>query len=213
VAYLTFDSLERHNVTMQESLSTMGRQMWENIKHLFNTDNWTSTDDAYANYLKSKRRYFDENFSISPRLKAKLVQWCRNIPGAVCMPAGQFNQMLNASTTENRQVRSGYYDANSGFGFSTTRNVEDRERNEYTLHMKARDSNARNQYTHATCNYLLDAGGGKAYLLFFTFDDEEIDVCQVLVQNRYSSGGKAAGYDFVRLPQWGSVSKAEYAKG
>ncbi len=213
MAYLTFGSLERNNAVMQESIATMGRQLWDGIKHLFNSDNWTSTDDSYANYLKEKRKYFNERFSISPKLKAKLVQWCKAVPGAVCMSASSLSQMMNASNINQRKVSTGYYDPDTGIGFGTTRTVEDRERNEYTLHMKARENNARNQYTHATCSYTLDAGGGKAYLLFFTFDDEEIDVCQVLTQNRYSSGGKAAGYDFVRLPQWGSVSREEYAKG
>lgn len=191
----------------------MGRQLWDGIKHMFNSDNWMSADDSYANYLKAKRRYFDQHFSISPKLKAKLVQWCRSIPGAVCMSASSFNQMLNASNTNQRKLYSGYHDPDTGLGFGTSTTVEDRERNEYTLQRKARENNARNSITHATCNYLLDAGGGKAYLLFFTFDDEEIDVCQVLTQNQYSSGGKAAGYDFVRLPQWGSVSREEYMKG
>jgi hypothetical protein len=213
MAYLTFDSLENRNTVMQESIATMGRQLWDGIKHMFNTDNWMSNDDAYANYLKDKRKYFNECFSLSPKLKAKLVQWCKAVPGVVMMSPSQFGQMMNGSNVESRKVTIGSYDSNSGFGVSSTRTVDHRERNEYSLHMKARENNVRNQFTHATCSYILDAGGGKAFLLFFTFDHEEIDVCQVLTQNKYSTGGKAVGYDFVRLPQWESVSREEYTKG
>lgn len=211
MAYLTFDALEQHNAVVQESIATMGRQLWDGIKQAFNMENWTSNDANNANYLKAKRKYFNELFTITPKLKAKLLQWVKNIPGALALPPGELSQMLSASNVEQRQRYTHYHVPDSGYSYGTSQTYDAHERNELTLQRKARVNNARNSVTYATCSYILDAGG-KAYLLMFTFDSDGIDVCQVLTQNKYSSGGMSAGYDFAKVPQWSSVSKEEYMK-
>lgn len=203
--YLVFDSLKEHNATLQESIETMGRQLWDGIKMAFSAENWTSNDANNANYLRNKRRYFNELFEIGPKLKAKLLSWVKAIPGAVAMPPGELSQMLSATNTEKNY--HSHYDQNGGYGYS----YDTHERNELTLQRKARVNNARNSITYATCSYILN-DGSKAYLLFFTFDSDGIDVCQVLTQNKYSQGGMSSGFDFARVPQWNSVSKDEYMK-
>ena len=208
---ISFDSLPRRKEALNETLSTMGRQLWDNIKHCFNTENWTSNDANNANYLKAKRKYFDELFSLSPGLKAKLIQWCRKVPGVLAVSPSEMEQMLSATNTQKRQIGSTYIDPKSGVYYNTQNEYEDHERNELTLQRKARANNARNSLTYSTCSYVLN-DGGKAYLLFFTFDSDGIDICQVAAKNKYSSGGMQAGIDFVRLPQWNGVRKEEYMK-
>lgn len=211
MAYLTFGSYASRKQVVQESISTMGRQLWDGIKMAFNSENWTSNDANNANYLKNKRRYFDELFTIGPKLKAKLVSWVKGVPGALALPPGELSQLLSATNTEQRQSSSYYYDANAGYGYGSTDTYDAHERNELTLQRKARVNNARNSLTYSTCSYTLH-DGNKAYLLFFTFDSDGIDVCQVLTRNKYSQGGMSSGLDFTRLPQWNSVSKSEYMK-
>ena len=208
---ITFDSLQPRKDAINESLSTMGRQIWDNIKHVFNTENWTSNDADNANYLKAKRKYFDELYTITPSLKAKLVQWCRKVPGILALSPSEMNQMLSATNNEQRTQNTTYVDPHSGAYYNNTSTYDYHERNELTMQRKARVNNARNSMTYSTCSYVLH-DGNKAYLLFFTFDSDGIDVCQVATHNKYSSGGMQAGIDFVRLPQWNGVQKSEYTK-
>ena len=200
--YIVFSPPPKPTV-QQESVSTMGRQLWDGIKHCFHGENWTDNDANNANYLKSKRKYFDELFTLSPALKNKLVSWCKQVPDAVCMSPSALNKHLSASNTQHQT----YYDPNYG-----GRSVDMVMRTELAMQQKARVTNGRNSLTYATCSYILDAGKNQAYLLFFTFDSDGIDVCQVLTKNEYATGGRVSGFDFVKLPQWNSVPASEYKK-
>lgn len=205
-AYIKFDAYYKDRVAVSESIATMGRQLWDGIKHTFNTENWVDSDANNANYLAAKRKYFDELFTISPKLQSKLVSWIKQIPGVVALPPGDMNQMLKAQNVEQRS----YVTTNQHLGTIGT-SYDYRERNELSLQRKARSTNTRNRFSYATCSYVLN-DGGKAYLLFFTFDSDGIDSCQVLCSNKYASGGMAANFTFEKVPQWNSVSKNEYMK-
>ena len=114
--------------------------------------------------------------------------------------------MLKAQNVEQRS-----YTTTMSGGNVIGSSYDYRERNELSLQRKARSTNSRNRWTYATCSYILH-DGNKAYLLFFTFDSDGIDGCQVLCSNKYASGGTAANFTFEKVPQWNSVSKNEYMK-
>ena len=206
MAYLKFDYYTDRKTTLAESLATLGRQLWDDIKLNFSAENWTDNDAMNANYLKNKRKYFDELFTISPKLKAKLVSWVKQIPGVLSLPKGEMSQLLSATNSEQRTSINTTSD-----GYTYGRTYDHHERNELTLQRKARINNGRNSLSYSTCSYILE-DGGKAYLLFFTFDSDGIETCQVLTQNKYSRGGLGSGMDFAKVPQWGGVRKDEYMK-
>jgi hypothetical protein len=210
-AIISFDSLPEQKQIMNETLSTMGRQLWDGFKEIFKGENWTSNDASFENYLKAKRKYFNELYTIKPPLKKKLIGWINQTPGAFCVSPSEMSQLLSANNTKKVQQTAGYHDPTTGAVATTTHEYEVSERNEYTLHMKARANNARNSLTYCSVPYVIH-DGNKAYLVVFTFDSDGIDVCQVATKNKYAKGGMSEGISFVRLPQWQGVQKSEYEK-
>ena len=79
MSYLTFDNIGKKSYN--ESLATMGRQMADGLKQIFDTDTWTSERIRDLNYLKAKKTYFDSMYKIDGELKRKLIGWIKKIPG------------------------------------------------------------------------------------------------------------------------------------
>ena len=197
MAYLSFNKLR-----LNESIGTMLTQLGQGIKHLFNTDNWTSNRAACNNYLNAKRDYFDEIFVITPRLKDLLIKWIKKIPGSFYLKPNEMDQFLG--TLEGYQAISNDPNGRTRVdGVNVTK--------EYGLQLKARDSNAKNSITNATCTYKLQ-DGNKCYLLFFTFDSDDISVAQVLTKNKYGNTMLANGFDIVEIPEWAGVNPKEYIR-
>ena len=177
-------------------------QLGQGIKHLFNTDNWTSNRSACNNYLNAKREYFDELFVITPRLKDLLIKWIKKIPGAFYLKPNEMDQFLGTLEGQHSITSDSY-----GNTYSQDVNIT----KEYGLQLKARDTNMKNSFTNATCTYKLQ-DGNKCYLLFFTFDSDDISVAQVLTKNKYGNTMLANGFDIVEIPEWAGVNPKEYVR-
>ena len=197
MAYLTFNKFP-----VNESIGTMLTQLGQGIKHLFNTDNWTSNRAACNNYLNAKREYFDELFVITPRLKDLLLKWIKKIPGAFYLKPNEMDQFLGTLEGQHSITSDGY-----GNTYSQDVNIT----KEYGLQLKARDTNMKNRITNTTCTYKLQ-DGNKCYLLFFTFDSDDISVAQVLTKNKYGNTMLANGFDIVEIPEWAGVNPKEYVR-
>lgn len=205
---IKWDSLNE-STTVNESISTMGRQLWDSIKNSFDTESWASDKHASQKYLNSKRKYFNELFTITPQLKKKMLTWCSQVPGAMCMNKTEIYQLTNAMDTEKH---TGYTYANygHGMGYAHSYDYETSQTKELTLQRKARSSNGVNSVTNATCSYILDAGNNKGYLLYITFDSDEIKRVQVVCKNKYSKGGNGEGLDIEEVRQFRTVNPNEY---
>ena len=201
MSYMKFDSLTPVN----ETVSTMLVQLGQNIKQLFNTDNYTSARKNFQNYLNAKKDYFDEMFVITPRLQSMLLKWIKKIPGAFSIPANEVDQFLNVLEVD-KEVSGGTYD-----GYGAVNSYDVVYTKEYILHNKATATNNKNSFTNATCTYLLK-DGNKCYVLFFTFDSDDISVAQVLTKNKYANTTLANGFDIVEIPEWSGVDPREYIR-
>jgi hypothetical protein len=199
------------NLVLDESVSTMARQFWDTLKLNFDSEAWFSDKYASEQYLKAKRKYFNELFVFNEPFKKKVAAWCSRVPGAVAMNKRELYEMMSANDEEKHNGYTHYQDKN-GYGYGSSYEYTTNQRKEETLHMKARASNGFNSTTNATCSYVLDAGGGKAYLLFITFDSDEIKRVQVMTRNRYSKGGNAEGFDFEEVRDFRSVNPSEYRR-
>jgi hypothetical protein len=207
---IKWDSL-KEDTAINESLATMGRQLWDSIKNTFDTESWCSDRHAYQQYMASKRKYFNELFTISDQLKKKMVMWCSQVPGALALSKGELHQMMNAMDTE-KHTSYNTYNYGNGYSGSYAHDYETSQTKEVTLQRKARTNNGVNSITNATCSYILDAGNNKAYLLYITFDSDEIKRVQVVCKNKYSKGGSGEGLDIEELRQFRTVNPAEYRK-
>lgn len=186
------------NKIIHESLKTFGKQSLYALSTIIDPDTYLDDDASWDKYMRNKREQFDENFIIKPSLKNKLVSWVKKIPNILLLSRNEMDRFLSASNTDKRATDTGSYDYY--------------ERNEVSAQKKARISNGYNGITNATCSYRLDVGGGKEALLLFTFDSDEIKVCQTIVRNDYSSGGLLSGMQAVKIPEWNSVAREEYLK-
>ena len=198
--------LLRHRIgeePINESAGTMFRQIYDSIKFLFDSDNWTSTEAGNSNYLSAKRKYFDSMYEITPKLKNKLLSWINKIPDVVWIPTKDLERYLKTIDRE-REV----YGDRHGTETYDTYNTR-----ELSLQQQARVTNRRNSITFCTCVYPLD-NKGKSCLLFFTFDSNLIATCQILVNNKYNNGnGKIGHCEIIRIPEFeDSVDKNEYTK-
>lgn len=202
MAYLTFNSMQK---PYNESLATMGRQMVDGVKQLFDTDTWTSERRRDTKYLENKKTYFDSMYKIDGELKRKLIAWIKKIPGVFYLPEEEMHQFLHSM--DQHQETSGYYNDGSG-GMSTYTVTQTKI---LALQRKARTTNRMNSITNATCVYPLKVDN-KQCVLFFTFDSNKIHTAQVLTQNKYSKGMTTEGFDVVEIPEFDNVQKSEYTK-
>ena len=209
MAYLQCSNMNR-TTAIDESLYTMGAQFIHGLKRIFDVDSYFDNDRAWAKYMERKREHFNAHHTITPALKAKLQTWVRQIPGALIVSKGELDQFMNATNTEQRQ-QTNYIPVGDTY-IPVTSTYDYEERNEVSAQRRARASNAYNRFTNATCSYRLEMGGGKQALLFFTFDDEKIKQCQVICSNQYSKGGMNSKISAVKIPQWSTVRREEYAK-
>ncbi len=196
---------------LQESMSTMGRQLWDGIKGLF----------GGPSAFTAKRKYFNELYTIDANLKKKLVKMVNQVQNAVILPHSTLFQLISGkitqkevdttpSTTRTYNHKTGEYDTHV---YSKTQTVYKTRTNIDVFHRdRANQNHDVSNITNATCNYILDMGNGKAALLFFTFDSKQIKAAQVLTSNKFSSGDALSKYDTTALPGWDSVSKDEYMK-
>lgn len=209
MAYLQCSNI-LHKSSLDESLTTMGAQFLHGLKSIFDIDSYFDDDRAWSKYMERKREHFNEYHTITPALKAKLQTWVRRIPGALILPKGELDRFLDATNTEKR-TSTAYVDA-GGVMVPISQEYDYEERNEVSAQRRARASNAYNSITNATCSYRLDMGGGKQSLLFITFDSDSIKQMQCICTNKYSKGGMNSGITAVKIPEWKTVRREEYAK-
>ena len=209
MAYLQCTNMNTRT-SIDESFTTMGAQILHGLKSIFDVDSYFDDDRAWAKYMDRKREHFEQYHTLTPALKAKLQTWIRQIPNALIMPKSELDQFLSATNHEQRTQTSYIPVGNTYVPYTNTYDYE--ERNEVSAQRRARSSNAYNSITNATCSYRLDMGGGKQTIMYITFDSDRIKVIQVPTFNKYSKGGMNNGLSLVKIPQWSTVRREEYAK-
>lgn len=175
-----------------ESLSTMGRQFTDNFGLMFSATKTNDVAEYWNMFLDTKLKYFNENFVIKPGLRKKLLGWLRKIPNIFSGTHNDLDHLLSTVTY------MGDLDSPS-------------ETVAANIVKQALLKDGRNGFTHSTCLYRL-SDGKKEYILIFTFDDEEIYVCQTVTRYKFSDSSLNSNFKIVPVIQWDTVDPKEYIK-
>jgi len=202
---LNFDSLRQES--LDESAGTLIRQVFDKVKRIFDIDSYTSASHRDMKILNDKKKYFDELFTITPKLKEKLAAWLRKYSNVCWLTPQQASQLL--ASTDTRQITDySTYVSPQGNGVNLGYERDVTKTKGLQFQRMARANNEYNRYTNATCIYQLNVGG-KVCILFMTFDSYSIKNVQVLCGNPQ---GPTTNFTTAKVTEWGSVAVNEYKK-
>ena len=122
----------------------------------------------HSNKLEHDKAYFDSMYSISPKLKAKLLKWVSGIKGARPFTIEQSKDGSDSSKFTKRVVSKGL--------FTFHKDEDQLAANKTRLATRSIGNGA---LTTCTSVYYLPANKGR-YIIYFTFDGDSIEDAKVL---------------------------------
>ena len=154
----------------------------------------------HSNKLEHDKAYFDSMYSISPKLKAKLLKWVSGIKGARPFTIEQSKDGSDSPKFTKRVVSKGL--------FTFHKDEDQLAANKTRLATRSIGNGA---LTTCTSVYYLPANKGR-YVIYFTFDGDSIEDAKVLCCDVSKDKDYDNKYYVKEIPQWKSVRPEEYRK-